>query len=69
MAREGEAGVVVDGRSTGSVGQGIVSLFRDPERAAKMGRAGADWIHRDLSWDAIAARLRELLVDALASSA
>lgn len=67
IAREGEAGVVVDGRSTGSVGQGIVSLFRDPERAAKMGRAGADWIHRDLSWDAIATRLHELLTDALAS--
>jgi phosphatidyl-myo-inositol dimannoside synthase len=68
VALDGEAGVVVDGRSAASVGSGILTLFRDPQRAAKMGRAGADWIHRDLSWDAIATRVRDLLADALASS-
>ena len=67
VALGGEAGVVVDGRRAGSVGDGILSLFRDPERAEKMGRAGAEWIHRDLSWDAIAVRLRDLLADALGS--
>lgn len=67
VARDGEAGVVVDGDNAAAVGQGILTLFRDPERAAKMGRAGAEWIHRDLSWDAIAVRLRDLLADALAS--
>jgi phosphatidylinositol alpha-1,6-mannosyltransferase len=67
VARDGEAGVVVDGRSTTSVGRGIISLFEDPERAAKMGRAGAEWIQRELGWDAIAVRLRDLLADALAS--
>ncbi|HZA26653.1 MAG TPA: glycosyltransferase family 4 protein, partial [Actinomycetota bacterium] len=67
VARDGEAGVVVDGHSAGSVAQGILTLFRDPERAEKMGRAGAEWIHRDLSWDAIAERLRDLLAGGLAS--
>lgn len=67
VALGGEAGVVVDGRRAGAVGDGILSLFRDPERAEKMGRAGAEWIHRDLSWDAIAVRLRDLLADALGS--
>jgi phosphatidyl-myo-inositol dimannoside synthase len=67
VALGGEAGVVVDGRRAGAVGDGILSLFRNPERAQKMGRAGAEWIHRDLSWDAIAVRLRDLLADALES--
>lgn len=67
LSRDGETGVVVDGRSSRAVGEGIVTLLGDPERAFKMGTAGADWVHRDLSWDAIASRLRDLLSDTLAS--
>lgn len=67
LSRDGEAGVVVDGRSSRAVGEGILTLLGDPQRAFKMGAAGADWVHRDLSWDAIASRLRDLLSDTLAS--
>lgn len=67
LSRDGEAGVVVDGRSSRAVGEGILTLLGDPQRAFKMGTAGADWVHRDLSWDAIASRLRDLLSDTLAS--
>jgi phosphatidylinositol alpha-1,6-mannosyltransferase len=65
VAREGETGVVVDGLSVRSVADGVLTLLRDPERAAKMGMAGADWTHRELGWEAIASRLRGLLTDAL----
>lgn len=67
LSRDGEAGVVVDGRSSRAVGQGILTLLGDPQRAFKMGSAGADWVHRDLGWDAIVSRLRDLLSDTLAS--
>jgi phosphatidylinositol alpha-1,6-mannosyltransferase len=65
VARDGETGIVVDGRSVSSVADGVLALLRDPERARKMGMAGAEWTHRDLSWEAIASRLRGLLTDAL----
>lgn len=67
LSRDGEAGVVVDGRSSRAVGQGILTLLGDPQRAFKMGTAGADWVQRDLSWSAIASRLQDLLSDTLAS--
>ncbi len=41
--------------------EGVLTLLRDPELAAKMGRAGAEWVHAELTWEAIATRLRELL--------
>lgn len=67
LSRDGEAGVVVDGRSSRAVGQGILTLLGDRQRAFKMGTAGADWVHRDLSWNAIASRLQDLLSETLAS--
>lgn len=62
----GEAGVVVDGTNVGAVGDAIIDLLRDPERAAKLGAAGAERVHRDLTWDAVATRLHDLLADSLA---
>ncbi|HVM11779.1 MAG TPA: glycosyltransferase family 4 protein, partial [Actinomycetota bacterium] len=64
-ALDGDAGIVVDGTSAGEVAGAILSLLRDPERAEKMGAAGAAWVHRDLGWGTIAARLRDLLADCL----
>jgi phosphatidylinositol alpha-1,6-mannosyltransferase len=62
---DGETGVVVDGNEVDEVADGILRLLHDPEGAAKMGEAGADRVHRDFTWDALATRLRGLLIDAL----
>lgn len=60
---EGETGLVVDGRSVRQVAGAIAGLLREPERAGKMGARGAEWVHGELTWDAVAARLRELLTE------
>ena len=63
---EGETGLVVEGNDVDAVGQAIARLLGEPEHAAKMGVRGAEWVHRELTWDALAARLRGLLLDLLA---
>lgn len=61
----GETGLVVDGNEVDEVAESILELLGDPERAAKLGAVGADRVHRELTWDALSARLRGLLIDAL----
>ena len=63
---DGETGLVVDGTDRHQVAEAILRLLTDPERAAKMGAAGADRVHREFTWDALASRLRGLLIDAAA---
>ena len=63
----GETGLVVDGTDREAVAGAIVSLFGDRERADKMGRAGADRVRRELTWQALSSRLRGLLLDASAT--
>jgi phosphatidylinositol alpha-1,6-mannosyltransferase len=63
--RGGETGLVMDGRNVDAVAEAIVSLLSDPERAEAMGAAGADWVHRELTWEAVVERLQKLLVDAV----
>lgn len=63
--RDGETGLVVDGRNVDAVAEGLSTLLRDLERAAKMGRTGAEWVHRELTWDAVSARFRSMLLEAL----
>jgi len=58
---DGVSGLVVDPRSSTAVADAIAPLLRDPSRATAMGRAGATWVHREWSWDAMTARLREFL--------
>ena len=64
---DGETGVVVDGTDSEAVADGILRLLRDPELAAKMGRVGADRVHREFTWPALSSRLRGLLLDAVGS--
>jgi phosphatidyl-myo-inositol dimannoside synthase len=59
--REGETGYVVDGRSVEAVADRLVTLLRDPDRAARMGRAGRRWVEQSWRWDLCAARLTALL--------
>jgi phosphatidylinositol alpha-1,6-mannosyltransferase len=61
----GETGLVVDGNEVDEVAEAALELLGDRDRAAKMGAVGADRVHRDLTWDALSARLRGLLIDAL----
>jgi phosphatidylinositol alpha-1,6-mannosyltransferase len=58
---DGETGLLVDGRNVPAIAEAVVTLLHDQERAAKMGAVGAAWVHAELSWDAVAARLRSLL--------
>jgi phosphatidyl-myo-inositol dimannoside synthase len=62
---DGETGLVVDGTDADAVGEAILRLLADPEGAAKMGARGAEWVRRELTWDALSSRLRGLLLDAL----
>jgi phosphatidylinositol alpha-1,6-mannosyltransferase len=62
----GETGFIVDGNEVDEVAEAIVELLGQPEKAAKLGAAGADRVHRDFTWEALSSRLRGLLIDALA---
>jgi phosphatidylinositol alpha-1,6-mannosyltransferase len=61
----GQTGLVVDGTHVGEVAAAVLSLLRDPERAAAMGERGAARVRADFTWDLMAARLRGLLEDVL----
>jgi phosphatidyl-myo-inositol dimannoside synthase len=64
----GETGFVVDGNEVDEVAEAILELLGEPEKAAKLGAAGADRVHRDFTWEALSGRLRGLLLDALSAS-
>jgi len=62
----GETGLVVDGREIDQVADAIIELLVDPRQAMKLGMAGAGRVHSDFTWEARSARLRDLLIEALA---
>jgi phosphatidylinositol alpha-1,6-mannosyltransferase len=59
--RHNKTGLVVDGRSVNQVADAVTEMLADPDRAAAMGAAGRDWVTAHWRWDALAARLAELL--------
>lgn len=59
--RDGDTGLVVDGRSVEAVADAVRGLLRDRARAQAMGAAGAAWIRAEWSWDRMADRLRTIL--------
>jgi phosphatidylinositol alpha-1,6-mannosyltransferase len=63
--RDGETGVVVDPHDAPALADRCIALLDDPARADAMGRAGAEWVHRDWTWEAMTARLQQLLHDAV----
>ncbi|MGH2678564.1 MAG: glycosyltransferase family 4 protein, partial [Actinomycetota bacterium] len=63
---DGATGLLVDGRKADEVREAIVELLGDREKAAKLGTAGARRVHVEFTWDAMVARLRGLLIGALA---
>ncbi|HVF03609.1 MAG TPA: glycosyltransferase family 4 protein [Frankiaceae bacterium] len=59
--RDGETGVVVDGRDVERVAREVSGLLADPARAAAMGARGRAWVEEEWRWDVLADRLRALL--------
>jgi phosphatidyl-myo-inositol dimannoside synthase len=56
-----KTGIVVDGRSVDQIADAVSGLLADPDRAAKMGAAGRDWVTKRWRWDDLAGRLAELI--------
>jgi phosphatidyl-myo-inositol dimannoside synthase len=50
-------GRVVDGRDDAAVAEAIISLLREPERAAEMGRRGRERALADYDWRRVTDRL------------
>lgn len=63
--RHGETGLVVDPESPGAIADALAALLLDPARARAMGDAGAEWVHSSWTWDAMAARLHQMIHDCL----
>ena len=61
---DGETGLVVDGRHPGQVAEAVAGLLDDPQRAARMGKAGRARVEREYSWPVIGARLAGWLREA-----
>jgi phosphatidylinositol alpha-1,6-mannosyltransferase len=59
--RHNKTGLVVDGRLVDQVADAVTGMLGDPDRAAAMGAAGRDWVTAHWRWDALAARLSDLL--------
>jgi phosphatidyl-myo-inositol dimannoside synthase len=58
----GETGLLVDPTDHEAVAHALVELLRDPERAERMGKAGAARA-RDFAWPRVARQLEDLLLD------
>jgi phosphatidyl-myo-inositol dimannoside synthase len=56
-----KTGLVVDARSVNQIADAVTEMLIDPDRAAAMGAAGRDWVTAQWRWDALAARLSELI--------
>jgi phosphatidylinositol alpha-1,6-mannosyltransferase len=56
-----KTGMVVDGRSVDQIADAVSGLLADPDRAAKMGAAGRDWVTAHWRWDDLAGRLADLI--------
>jgi phosphatidyl-myo-inositol dimannoside synthase len=56
-----KTGLLVDGRSVSQIADAVTDVLADPDRAAAMGAAGREWIDAQWRWDALAARMSELI--------
>jgi phosphatidylinositol alpha-1,6-mannosyltransferase len=63
--KDGETGFTVDPTRVEPLAEAILTLLRDPARAAAMGRAGAAWVHAEWTWEVLAERLKGMLATAL----
>ena len=63
---DGRTGLLVDPTDAAAVAEALASLLEDPDRAAAMGAAGADWVAEGFTWPARTAQLRALLAQVVA---
>jgi phosphatidyl-myo-inositol dimannoside synthase len=59
--RDGETGLLVDGREVAAVADRLVQLLTDESLRSRMGAAGRAWVERDWRWDVLADKLHVLL--------
>lgn len=59
--RQGDTGLVVDGRDTAAVAEAACELLIDRARASEWGANGREWVSREWNWDTSAQRLASLL--------
>jgi phosphatidylinositol alpha-1,6-mannosyltransferase len=57
----GRTGLVVDPTRPEPLAEAVTSLLTDRTRAAAMGKAGADWVHREWTWERMHERLAGML--------
>ena len=58
---EGVTGTVVDGEDSAAIAVAAINLLNDPERAAKMGQDGRDWIVQKWRWQIWAEKFEKLI--------
>ncbi|MGN6472558.1 MAG: glycosyltransferase family 4 protein [Mycobacteriales bacterium] len=58
---DGESGLLVNGRDVAGVAAAIAGLLNDKGRATAMGERGREWVVKDWTWEATAARLKTML--------
>jgi phosphatidylinositol alpha-1,6-mannosyltransferase len=63
--KHGETGLVVDPTRPEPLAEALIGLLKDPAHAEAMGRAGAEWMHREWTWEHMSARLKNLLQEAI----
>jgi phosphatidylinositol alpha-1,6-mannosyltransferase len=59
--KQGETGLVVDGRSVRELTDALTALLGDRELCRSMGSAGREWVQSRWRWEHMAGRLRQLL--------
>jgi phosphatidylinositol alpha-1,6-mannosyltransferase len=59
--RQGETGLVVDGRSHAQLVEALTTILGDRELALSMGRAGREWVQARWRWEHMSSRLSQLL--------
>jgi phosphatidylinositol alpha-1,6-mannosyltransferase len=59
--RQGETGLVVDGRSHAQLVEALTTILGDRELALSMGRAGREWVRSRWRWEHMSSRLSQLL--------
>jgi len=59
--KDGKTGILLRERTPQALSKAIIGLFSDPERARKMGRAGYDYVTKNLTWDHISERVLSVI--------
>ena len=63
---DGKTGVLVPERDPGAIASAILDLYNHPEKARAMGQEGRRYVLREMTWDQLALRHRQLYCDMLA---